>query len=1164
MAGWLSLAVFAFYMPVSVTSLTAHGATKPETPSSLKDEWMASDEYQRSFEQRVAKNLFPLSVEGRAHDNTDQFRATWAEAPPGCEFYSYNQLNERAYADFNRTYSGQGFTITSLKRFTASDGINKYQAVWSKSCSGSLQSKGNSRRIQKSTETEASNAGEWYAQGEAAYDKDDYGTALACFQKALRIYGAAKNREAEASTLHYIGGSLYGQNRDDEALNYYQRALLIWRDIKDRSGEERTLANIADVYDRKGQYDEAVKYYQKALLICREIRDRSEEARALSGIGDAYNEKDQYADALKSYQEALPIWRELKNRTEEAQTLNDIGDVYDSESRYEKALDSYQQALPIWRELEDRENEASALSSIGKDCFALGRHDAALDYYQRALAIQRTLQDRGAEAETLTGIGLFFSSRGRYEEALKSYLQALEIQRAIPDQGGEAATLNQLGLTYLALGRAEDALKNFEKVVRSAQQLKDRKAELAGLDSLSFAYLALNRDTDALNALQRALVIQRDVKNRLGEALTLISVATVHLKLERFSEALTDATKTLQISRDMKMRDGEAFALAASGFAYDGLRQHDAALKSFQQALVIQRELQYRPGEVATLAGLMSRWKNQGERRLAIFYGKQAVNSIQELRGNIRGLSDALQKSFIRSAGDIYRQLIDVLSDEGRLPEAEQVLALLKEEEYFEFVQEDANEARSLTNVAALTPRETEWDTRYRDLASRIATISGRRGSLRAEKSLGPDEQRQLATLDTEFETTVQDFRTFHNNLEKEFTAEQASSDLRDTVGQQQALRADLPDFGSGTVAVLTVTEKEKYRVILVTSQGEKTREYPIKAADLNRKVQSFREVLLDVERDPLPIAQELYTILVGPIAKDLKDANAKTIMWSLDGTLRYIPVAALHDGRNYLAEEYRHVVFTFANRMRLKDAVSAKWNALGLGVSKQLGGFRPMPNVVSELRGIIRDQAAEQIAGILPGVVKLDEDFTEDSMIAGLHQGYALVHIASHFQFEPANENSSFLLLGDGRHLTLDRIRNLRNLFAGTELLTLSACNTATNGASGSGREVEGFALIAQNQGAKAVIATLWPVIDESTTVLFHKFYRLRETMPGILKCEALRQAQLDLLHGQRMSSDSDRTSAAPSPKSRASKGRLSPNPNAPYAHPYYWAPFTLIGNWK
>jgi CHAT domain-containing protein len=112
-------------------------------------------------------------------------------------------------------------------------------------------------------------------------------------------------------------------------------------------------------------------------------------------------------------------------------------------------------------------------------------------------------------------------------------------------------------------------------------------------------------------------------------------------------------------------------------------------------------------------------------------------------------------------------------------------------------------------------------------------------------------------------------------------------------------------------------------------------------------------------------------------------------------------------------------------------------------------------------------------------GEIKIDDQFTRDAMRETLLKRYPVVHIATHFRFEPGNETQSFLLLGDGAHLNMAELKTSANLFGGVQLLTLSACNTGV----GDGTEVEGFGTLAQRQGAKAVIASLWPVMDDSTS---------------------------------------------------------------------------------
>jgi CHAT domain-containing protein len=384
----------------------------------------------------------------------------------------------------------------------------------------------------------------------------------------------------------------------------------------------------------------------------------------------------------------------------------------------------------------------------------------------------------------------------------------------------------------------------------------------------------------------------------------------------------------------------------------------------------------------------------------------------------------------------------------------------------------------------------------------------------------------------------------------------------------------DLRELGQGTVALYTLVGEDKYRVILTTPDFQKGFEYPIKAADLNRKALEFRDVLQNPKLDPLPLAQELYKILLGPVAKDLKAAKAQTLMWSLDGVLRYVPVAALHDGKQYLIEQYRNEVFTLASLARLKDTPSRQWRALGLGVTKAHGERIPaLPGVMDEMRGIIREEGRAESAsppsGVLPGTIKLDEAFTQEAMLSGLRQRPPVVHVASHFKFQPGNETNSALLLGDGSFLSLAQIKSLPNVFGGVELLTLSACNTATGSSEANGKEIEGFGELAQRQGAKAVVASLWPVFDTSTKILMQDFYRLHEAKNVTTKIEALRQAQLELLRGTHSSAaaspSSDRQIVHEEAKpSAANQPPFKVDPKAPYAHPYYWAPFILIGNWK
>jgi len=238
------------------------------------------------------------------------------------------------------------------------------------------------------------------------------------------------------------------------------------------------------------------------------------------------------------------------------------------------------------------------------------------------------------------------------------------------------------------------------------------------------------------------------------------------------------------------------------------------------------------------------------------------------------------------------------------------------------------------------------------------------------------------------------------------------------------------------------------------------------------------------------------------------------------------VPFATLHDGKDYLIARYALPTYTSVTRTNLKEPSQSVWTGAGLGVTQAHGDLRALPAVRDELYSIM--------GPAIPGEIYLDQAFTAKRLQEVGRQRLPMVHIASHFQFSPGTELNSFLLLGDGQTLNLGNFREGDYQLSGVDVLTLSACETGLGfGRDRKGREIEGFGVIAQQKGAKAVIATLWPVEDTSTSMLMAAVYRNRQTQ-GLTKIEALRQAQLGL------------------------------KKQAKYANPYFWVPFILMGNWK
>lgn len=1060
---------------------------------------------------------------------------------------------------------------------------------------------------------------------EKAAERAPAGTGSLSIVKAYEAVGDSKARRVfDMQALAYLNQMEWlSVQRGQEKLKHRMAEPSYSDSEKRDAANAELLGNLAGELSLEERWPQALERYQELLELQRQNRYRSGEAETLFQMGRVYFAMGEHPRAVETYAQALALRRQLHDQKGEAETLVAIGVVQNLQGDRPKALEYYQQALSLQNAINDQRGQAITLFRLGEVYFLLGEKQKALD------SLNQSLLKGGAERE-----GLALNYTEEYQN-IRRRLEAASVkggdQSTQNKEGfGHSRTLQYIGLIYASLGQPQKEQEYYREALRQAQGalavirvgkktgfresiqddpemtrrylMTERSAEGTTLITQGEAYYRLGQKREALESFNQALQFLNDVgylnseANRgtyfgiasivnlldvgtlRDEAYVLNRVGLINSSLGDHQRALEALKRSLALCRERGNRDRQAEVLHNIGTVYESLGDIRQAVENYSQALILRRELKDAEGEGETLDRLMRLWKSLNQRRLAVFYGKQAVNAFQQIRSHIQGLDKELQRGFLISRADTYRQLADLLIGDGRLPEAQQILELLKQEEYAEFVR---GETTGGPDVAAnLNPEEAGLLRRYTEIENRVIAISRESVELSAKQSRTAEEEQLVKKLDEDLQAANVAFEKFLSSLPTEFAGAQKgavnaalkAAELR----AAQELSATLREIGPGAVVLYTILAPDKYHIILFTSETQVARSYPITADDLNRKIHQFRVALRNPKYDPLPLAQELHRIVVGPVAKDLEAAKADTLMWELDGTLRYLPMAALHDGRQYLVEKYRNSVFTPASQSRLERSPAEKWRGLGLGVSKSAV---PLPFVADELRGIIRDTTLGDNAGVVDGRIMLDDSFTKDGMKTALVRegGYSLVHIASHFIFKPGNETDSYLLLGGGgadsdeaRHLTLAEIKRSPNLFRGVELLTLSACNTAVGeGASGAGTEVENFGVLAQLKGARAVIATLWHVNDSSTMFLMKSFYRLRNESPSTPKIEALRQAQLSLLRGGVKGASSaqlkrDNSKAETSDDWEEQLPRFKPDPDKPYAHPYYWAPFILIGNWR
>jgi len=858
-----------------------------------------------------------------------------------------------------------------------------------------------------------------------------------------------------------------------------------------------------------------------------------------------------------------------------------------------KAIEHYARAMEHFREIGDNKGELMALIALAESHVWFGDPKEALACYGQAIRYAHNAGERYSEANIHLGVGRIQATFGDYQDALNSYARALDIYRGMSARLGEALALTLTGSAYRSLGDEQRALELYERALPTFHSVGDSHNEGTVLNYIGRAYAGIGDVPKALDFHTRALTIAREDGFFKLEAPTLAYLGNAQMLLGDRKHAVEYYRQSLDISRTAGLRDSQAIALRSIAEAAFAGGDVDGARSLLLEALEIFRALGQGPEVLKTLSLLADVRFAAGELPEARKDIETALEIAESLRSRV--FEHELRQSFFASLQNCFQLYIDVLmrlhrvdpsaglaaaalsvSERGR---ARSLLELLHEAgvdirrgvpgrllEREREIQQQMNakaaarerflgDKRTTAQAASFDAAIARLASQYEDIEAQIRSSSPVYASLTHPQPLSAAQIRGL--LD---ESTVL---------------------LEFSLGDRKSWLWAVTQSGieSHELAPKGAIEATARRVYAILTEHQRETKRPVAAGP---KVGAETEAHLVADAGAL--SEMLFRAIASKLRGDWKHARLVIIP---SGALEYTPFAALpvpgggpyrpliaeHEivrlpSASALAEMRQHatdpragskILAVLADPVvdehdpRLVQARSGEARAGGLRAAERTasGASRAAPErsmnsyeLSGRRNGFSRLPFSREEADRITRLVSRDTclegtgfQASRATALSGELGRYRMVHFATHGLLNSEHPELSGLVLSlfdqfgkpqDG-FLRLNEIYNL-NLPA--DLVVLSACQTAL------GKQIRGEGMIGLTRGfmyagSRRVVASLWQVDDLATAELMAHFYygMLKE---GLRAAEALRRAQLEIAKQTR------------------------------WASPYFWAGFTLQGEWR
>lgn len=931
----------------------------------------------------------------------------------------------------------------------------------------------------------------------------------------------AADVEAQCLFLGNIGLAHYNLSNFPEALDHCRRALAVAGEIGDRTEQLRNTGNMGVAYRDMGKSTEALQCFQKSVETSRKIGDRRREGLALQNIGSVHEfVTSDYGKAREFYFMALPIILETGDRNAEALILWSLGTVFWYQGDQGRASEYLNQAFEKAEAVGDRALMVGSLGFMGLVNWNLGQYSQALDYYDRALVLTRETGNKYQEGIQLGNMAIVFQELGDYPKALDYYHQAMQIAIQIGDKTGEGRHLGNIGVVNHLLGQTDKALDCYRKAMDIEREAGNRKHEADFLGNYGELLLGMGKYADAEIRIRSALRLALEIGDKGCAGNQYLVLGNLYSKLGNSVEALSYYRKSLALGK--KILEPVLAWESDLGIAstYERLGRYGVSLEHYRSAILqiedvretLQEEnyrtgfMQNKYGAYEKIIGLLSKMHERNPRQ-----GYDAESFRYAEMSKARVLLDILHR------GKIFQNM-DGIPDDFRARILENGGLLQKK---YQELSEALNAGESIQNRTRAAGLEKEIETLQNGgdrLLGQLKQQSPDYFSLTHPRLLSEAETRNEILADNQvlLEYIIGDSASYL------WILTQRSMDF-------QKIRMGRRNLETALAGISPIFVKDKERP----------------DAAIDHRWANFNAGRLEA----------LYRILVKEPAGKYLAGDAELIIVP-DDLLYYFPFELLVTGTrgnqtHYLAES--HPISYSCSASLMNPGIGRKRNApknlLAFGNpsfgAARGSGIPGMSGLLNRLKSVLRGARFEALPNAEREVRAIAANFDDPTVYTGKDategrlkaeaSGYRIIHLATHFmtsENQPMQSKIALAQTGEGAEDGFLRMYEVYNLKLNADLTVLSGCSTGL-GKLSRGEGLIGMSRAFLHAGVPSIVASLWPVDDESTALFMGRFYLCLKN--GMSRTRALQQAKIALIESKDLKRD-----------------------------PFYWAPFILIGDWK